>query len=155
MGFNTLLVFYPEIQVGLFVVANRSPAAMNGRVRELLLETLFETEPRAIAGLKKNFSEMTRLMNEGREKVSDKVVPPSLLGRYESPRLGPIRLVSKNGKVELDAGEWAADVAMADETDQPNSLIMTSGPMQGARLLIEDGKLVLKHSQTDYTFVRE
>jgi hypothetical protein len=158
MGFNTDLVFFPEIGAGLFIAANRSPANLSGALRQRLIELLFELEPRAKAELEHNLREMRRLLGEAKAKASSEPVPDELLGRYQSAELGRVTLARRGCGVELDAGEWRATVAVLQPDERPKTLLLTSSVLQGTTLQWRDrdGKpeLVLKHSQTDYVFER-
>jgi CubicO group peptidase (beta-lactamase class C family) len=158
LGFNADVAFFPDIGVGLFLVANRSPAAIAEALRLRLFELLFRLSPRAKTDAKHRLGEMRRLFAEQRAKVSSATVPDELLGRYTSDRLGPIVLARRDRDVELDAGEWRARVALLDAKERPRTLIVASGPLQGLTLAWrgDDAKreLVLKHSQTDYVFTR-
>src|SRR5207302_9933930 len=58
MGFNSDLVFFPELGLGLFLVANRSPAVMATALRERLTELLFDLEPRTKSSLEARIREI-------------------------------------------------------------------------------------------------
>ncbi len=71
----------------------------------------------------------------------------------------PVPEFSKRaGSALLDVGEWQGNLAVFDPKERADTLVITSGPLQGMPLFLEkrDGKqaLVLKHSQTGYVAVR-
>lgn len=159
IGFNSDLVFFPEIGVGLFIVANRSPAAMNGAVRARLIELLFDLEPRIDADHEKDTAELRRLMGLELAKATDAPVADDLLGAYDGGVLGAITIArDAEGRAVLDAGEWKGRLALYDPQERPDTLLLVSGPVRGTTLQIteRDGKkaLLLKHSQTDYVLTK-
>lgn len=158
MGFNSDLVFFPEIGVGMFVVGNRSPAAMHGAVRARLMEVLFDLPEEAESNLAHNLEEMKKAIGKAAEMVDDDAVPKSVFGRYRSERLGSLTVRPKGARAIFDVGEWQAEMAPVDPEDRKGAYVLTSGVLQGMLLLDQEheGKpaLVLKHSQTDYVFVK-
>lgn len=157
MGFNSDLVFFPEIGVGMFIAGNRSPSLLNGAVRARLLEILFDLPEKTGAKLAHDVKEVKRVLGESASKVSKAPVPRDLVGSYTSDRLGSMSIrAAADGAVILDVGEWQTTLAVVDPKERANALMITSGVLQGAILLRQDvdgaPALVLKHSQTDYIF---
>ncbi|MFN3200423.1 MAG: serine hydrolase domain-containing protein [Bradymonadia bacterium] len=159
MGFNSDLLFFPDLGVGFFVVANRSPAMLHGAVKTRLLELLFD-QPEEIEGkLTQELFQTQRLLNEQSSKVSKAPFPDALLGTYHSPRLGPLKVSRVKDAVMMDAGEWSGTLAVYSPEDRADTVIITSGVMQG--MLLYHGQvdgvptLTLKHSQSDYVFTQK
>lgn len=160
IGFNSDLVFFPEIGVGLFIAGNRSPAAMTGAVRARLFELLFDLEPRSDGDHEQNIAELRRLIGLELTKTIDAPVADALLGTYDGGVLGAIQLVrDAEGRVVLDAGEWKGRLAVYDPKERPDALLLVSGPARGTALQIveREGKkaLMIKHSQTDYVLTKQ
>lgn len=156
MGFNADLTFYPELGVGIFVVANRSAAGVLGPIRNRLFELLFDQPEKAEQNFTKRLEQIKAIHAASAEKVSKLPVPEALLGRYESPRLGPLTISKTPEGVQIDAGEWQGGLAVNDPEDRAETLIITSGVMQGMTMqyTLSEGapRLILRHAQSDYVF---
>ncbi len=160
MGFNSDLVVFPDLGLGMFIVANRSPGAMATAARERLSEILFELDARAEGALGQRLSEMRRLEAEEKAKVAAQPVPDELAGRYTNARLGAIELKKGAAGMTFDAGEWHCDIGVFNPDERPNTLLLTSGPLQGITFQPQkqkDGKsaLLFKAQQSEYLFERK
>lgn len=116
-----------------------------------------QLEPRAESLLAHYLGEFDKQLAKQAAWASNEPIPKEVLGTYRSERLGDMRIVAQaGGGALIDVGEWRAVLTVFDPKERPDTLLISSGPLEGITLFREerDGKpvLVLKHSQTDYVF---
>jgi CubicO group peptidase (beta-lactamase class C family) len=158
IGFSSNLVFFPELDLGLFVVTNRNVSVgFHGFVQRRMFELMFDAvEPRAERDLTHSMVELDKELGKQASMVTELPLPKSVYGRYRSKLLGDMKITAKGKGAVMDVGEWKAAVAVYAPKERADTLVLADGPLQGLLLHQEEreGKpvLVLKHSQTDYVF---
>lgn len=158
MGFNSDLVVFPEIGVGLFVVGNRSPSVLSSATRGRLLELLFQADIGAERKHAHTLSELQSLAEQGQKQLSADPIPDAWHGTYKNSLLGTVILRKAQVRSTFDAGEWQADAQMVAPGEMPNTFILSNGPLAGLKLTFTDTdgrrQLLLKASQSEYVFDR-
>ncbi len=156
-GFNTQVVFFPDLNVGLLVVANRSPngGVLRGAIGRMI-ELLFDKDLKVRAKFDKARSETARLIQEAEAKIDTTKPPRELAGRYRHPKLGPVVVTQRPKELLMDVGEWSARLVALKPSEGARRLRLVGGPLDGmtvrytlkpeVTLIMNDGQhdLVLK-----------
>ena len=141
-GFTTELFFLPDHDVGVVILTNAGGANnFTGAVRRRFLELVFDGKPEAkddltaaVARQEKNQAEERALLRE----KPDAAWIDGLLGRYDQPLLGQLKLSRAGQRVLLDAGEWKSGVTEKVDRDGTHKLYLTSPPLAGLELVPRD-----------------
>lgn len=157
-GFGTQVVFFPEIQVGLFISGNRSPDGNVLRAAEgRLVEMLFDVDLKVRDKTETAIAERERLFAEGMQKVSDEAPPAALAGRYRNPTLGALAATMDGKRLRIDVGEWKAHLVPLVETEGKQRLRLLGGPLDGMPVRYElepKPALIMSDGQHDFRFER-
>lgn len=155
-GFGTQVVFFPDIQVGLFISGNRLP---NGNVLRAaegrLLEMLFDVDLKVRDKTATAIAERERLLAESMAKIVDEAPPAELVGRYRNPTLGSLVAKLDGKRLLVDVGEWKAHLVPLVESEGKQRLRLLGGPLDGMPLRYEltpKPVLILSDGQHDFRF---
>jgi CubicO group peptidase (beta-lactamase class C family) len=161
-GFTSELAFMPESNLGVTILTNaRAANDFADAVRNGLFETAFGLEPQAAKNAKfahETSLEQTKKMRERLQDIDPKAVK-GFVGTYQSDELGEVTVSLKDGKLIVDAGEFASAVRPM-KSEQTGELVYTTVdvPIIGAEMKFgeKDGKKIIELGQgvVSYTFVK-
>lgn len=160
-GFTSDLAFLPDAGIGISVLTNgRATNLFNEAVRMRLWELIYDQEPRideqiefALDSMQSSFAYMTENLGE----VDSAEVEP-FLGEYTNAALGNITLRLDEGRLILDAGEFAATLRPYEGVDAlEDQYLMYDMALAGlsVRLVTDDTgnpTVVLGAGAVEYTF---
>jgi CubicO group peptidase (beta-lactamase class C family) len=162
MGFTSDLAFLPEAGLGISVLANgRLTNVFNEAVRYYLLETVFGQPHETDAQMQFAWEQMQKSAQETIDKLQDSLDAKALepyLGASTSDALGQIKLSLADGRLMMDAGEFAAELrAMVD--DGVTYYVTYDAPFSGLPLQLKvdtrgQPTVVLGAGAIEYTFTK-
>ena len=162
IGFTSDLVFLPEHDVGLVVLANAGAAnSFRSAVHRRFLELVF-------AGKAQAERDLTHALAQAKTEMAaevaliDAAAPAAwfdaLLGTYRADGIGAVEVRREGDRVVFDAGEWSSAIGRYRGRDGSDWIILTDPPWAGFTLrLAPDGahsKLVIDVGQQKYELRR-
>jgi CubicO group peptidase (beta-lactamase class C family) len=162
-GFTSDLAFLPDEKLGIVILSNGQGAnAFTGAVRSRILELVFgqpfdgETSfAFTLDFLKKNLAKQAPMF-----KKLDTSAVESYLGTFTQPVLGDVTLSLKDGKLMLDAGDFATELRMKQDEDGKVTYVTFDAPVAGLPFELkkdDSGQpiLVMNWPPDSYKFVRK
>ncbi|MEZ4441398.1 MAG: serine hydrolase domain-containing protein [Polyangiaceae bacterium] len=157
-GFGSQLVFFPDLDVGLFISGNRIPDGNVLRAAEgRLLELLFGVDLKVRDKIETAIAERKRLFAEGVAKIADEAPPAALAGRYRNEVLGELNAEVQGRRLRIDVGEWKAFLVPVVESEGKQRLRLLGGPLDGLVMRYEltpKPVLLLSDGQHEFRFER-
>lgn len=162
-GYQTEFMFLPEHHVGLVLLVNADAGShLRGLVGRRFLELLFDATPEAEAtleSLKVRIKQSATTERSGLVNPAEPALAATLAKRYHSIELGDIDVVTRNGTVRFDFGDWHSDVATRKDTDGTVLFVTVSPSVAGLEFAVgRTGKkhtLLLRDEMREYVFVAE
>jgi CubicO group peptidase (beta-lactamase class C family) len=149
LGYNAEVALLPEAGLGVAVVVNRGNVlAFAEAVRTRVLELAFEQSPAGEAALEFAIEQQRQALADLAatiEPVDEGEVRP-FLGMWSHPALGDATLSLEDGRLMLDAGEVASELAAVRGSGAEGQMLVTvTPPLGGLRVSLreEDGERVL------------
>ena len=158
-GFGSDVTFFPDLDLGIFIVGNRIPdGAVLALAKQRLLELVFDTNLGAEEKARERLNLRAESLATGRSKLADGLPPAALLGSYRNADLGPVTLRREGDRMILDAGEWTSTLRAIQASESPNTLLLLGGPGDGLPLryeLSDPPVLITSDGQHEYRFTRK
>ena len=162
LGFSSEMVFLPEANLGIIILANQQGSVANQMVRMRLLELLYQQEPEIDELVQSYLDMLESQISELSEKLEESVDPEPVepyLGRYSNPALGNITSEWRDGKLVFDADEFQAEVRSLVREDGGIAYFLYDSAFAGLSLepgVDEDGNLILiiGAGVNEYTFTK-
>ena len=162
-GFTTDLAFLPEANLGIVVMANAQISnAFNQAVRTRLFELAFGLPAEGDAQFKyllqASQQSFDTLAGQLRDTINQAAVTP-YLGTFSNEALGTIQISLQDGKLILDAGEFASE--LRTRTSQGNTTyLIFNPPLAGSSFQFKQDAngqpmIVLTSPPDEYTFIKE
>jgi hypothetical protein len=136
IGFTSDLAFMPKADLGIVVLANAQSAnVFTNAVRIRLLELAFGQEPQMAETLAFALQQQEDLFADAADWIgpapeAGDVAP--YLGTYVNAALGEVKVTYEQGRLLLDAGEFASEARRTDgEIAGVSDYIVTDGVMSG------------------------
>ena len=159
-GFKSNFFFLPENGVGVVLLTNSDNGGMLlSPFGRRLLEILFDGKPEAVAEVASRAATHKAGLAKDRERL---VVPADagkvaeLAKHYSSRELGDLSVMTQDGKIIFDLGEWKSSVASRKNDDGTTSFITIDPGTDGFEFVVNEraGKkvLVIRDGQHEYTF---
>ncbi len=163
IGFTSSFTFLPGKGFGVIVLTNARASNMfnegvAGRLLELVYEQPAEVRQSLDFYLQQAEAETDKLVGQIKDEIDVQAVEPHL-GRFTNDALGWIELSWVEGKLMLDAGEFATQLkAKYDDAGDLEGYMQADPPLQGALYKFEQAEdgtsvIVLGAGAVKYTFV--
>lgn len=142
LGYNAEVAFLPEAGLGVAIVANQSDVlAFAEAVRNRVFAVAYDQPPTGDASIAFAFEQQRQASDRrsgGIQPLDTNEVAP-FLGVWEHPALGEVTLTLDDGRLILDAGDIASELAAAQDeaTGEPYYLTVTT-PLDGLRVSLRD-----------------
>jgi CubicO group peptidase (beta-lactamase class C family) len=159
-GYKSDLLFLPDSGIGAVLLTNSDTGGiLLGSFMRRLLEIVFDGKPEAVDDVASAAKNYKTAIAKRRERL---VVPaePSLVSQlakhYTSKELGAIDVLSKDGVITFDFGEWKSTVASRKNDDGTVSFITIDPTNAGFEFVVSErsGKrvLIIRDGQHEYLF---
>ena len=165
LGFSSDMVFLPDADLGVIVLANAQAAnAFTSSVALRLVELVYDQPSSVQAQTEFQVQQIAQALTEARQQLQDRVPLAAALryyGAYTNPALGDVSLRIEDGQLVFDAGEWRAQVrpTATDADGEASGFVTYGGPYTGLSLRFEEGEagattLVIGNGIVSYAFER-
>src|SRR5215472_14319266 len=159
-GYKSDIMFLPESGIGAVVLTNADTGGMLlGPFMRRLLEVVFDGKPEAVGDLAGSVAAYKAGLAKRRERLvvpADPQLVSKLAKHYTSKELGDIDVLSKDGVITFDFGEWKSTVASRKNDDGTVSLITVDPTNAGFNFVVGErsGKrvLIIRDGQHEYLF---
>jgi CubicO group peptidase (beta-lactamase class C family) len=142
LGYNAEVALLPEAGLGVAVVVNRGNVlAFAEAVRTRVLEVAFEQPPAGEAALEFAIEQQRQELADLAATLEpvDEIEVQSFLGTWNHPALGDATLSLEDGRLMLDAGEVASELAAVRGDGADGQMLVTvTPPLGGLRVSLRD-----------------
>ncbi|HEY6308634.1 MAG TPA: serine hydrolase domain-containing protein [Candidatus Angelobacter sp.] len=159
-GYKSDLIFLPDSGIGAVLLTNSDTGGiLLGSFMRRLLEIVFDGKPEAVddvASAAKNYKAAQAKRRERLVVPADPSLASQLARHYTSKELGGIDVLSKDGVITFDFGEWKSTVASRKNDDGTVSFITIDPTNAGFEFVVSErsGKrvLIIRDGQHEYLF---
>ncbi len=160
-GYKSDIMFLPDSGIGAVVLTNSDTGQMLLRpFMRRLLEVAFDGKPEAAADVAAQAARYQANLRKDRERLvvpADPAQVARLAKRYVSDKLGQLDVISRDGVVTFDLGEWKSRVASRKNDDGTVSFITIDPTNDGFDFVVGEraGKrvLIIRDRQHEYVFI--
>jgi CubicO group peptidase (beta-lactamase class C family) len=141
-GFNSLVSFLPDHNLGVIVLTNVADAqSLNWAVTRQIYAALFKQPDDSAAILKGAFEAQQEIQQLKLADAIDAATVNPFLGRYTNPDLGDITLRLDNGKLRLDALGFSSELRGLPGPDgKIVAYLMNDVPLAGVPIILAEDK---------------
>ncbi len=159
-GFKSNWWAIPDAGIGAVLLTNADTGGfLLGPFHRRLLEVVYDGKPEAAADVASQAAHYKARLKKDRERLvvpADPAEVQKLAKKYVSKELGEIAVLSDNGVVTFDFGEWKSKVASRKNDDGTISFITTDPTNDGFEFVVAErqGKraLIIRDGQHEYVF---
>lgn len=157
LGFSANFWLFPDHDLGVVVLTNASGTnSIMGLIMQRALELIFDGTPRADAALATLGENVANLRREDAAQIDAAPTPARfqpLLGNYENPTLGTLRLTEVEGALFVQLGRFRSRLGLRDVGGE-ESWVMLDPPLAGLPFTAIPSGLRIDYPQQPYDFAR-
>jgi CubicO group peptidase (beta-lactamase class C family) len=159
-GYKSNIYILPDAGIGAVLLTNSDTGGlMLGGFERRLLEIVYDGKPEAAGDIASAAQRHKAAVAKERERLvvpADPALAAKLARHYQSRELGEIAVLTQNGSVTFDFGEWKSKVASRKNDDGTISFITIDPTNEGFEFVVGErsGKrvLIIRDGQHEYTF---